>query len=148
MGADNGALTEPLNIGDEIRAELDAGKEQDALVRTHGLGAEYRREICSDHVYMGRKSFDRHFQESRHAFGMCAPRLPNVARGAADLTDKTNDVLYYNQKLSRTKRQNYVPQQAVENEDGHVNQANYIREAQIGAKREIRKKRRRERRES
>ncbi len=32
------------------------------LYKLHGLGVEYRCEICSDHVYMGRKNFDRHFQ--------------------------------------------------------------------------------------
>jgi hypothetical protein len=29
-------------------------------------------QICSDAMYQGRKAFDRHFQESRHAFGMRA----------------------------------------------------------------------------
>ncbi|KZP24719.1 hypothetical protein FIBSPDRAFT_420418 [Athelia psychrophila] len=48
------------------------------LYKLHGLGVEYRCEICSDHVYMGRKNFDRHFQESRHAFGMRAMGLPNT----------------------------------------------------------------------
>ncbi len=32
------------------------------LYKLHGLGVEYRCEICSDHVYMGRKNFERHFQ--------------------------------------------------------------------------------------
>ena len=35
------------------------------LYKLHGLGVEYRCEICSDHVYMGRKNFDRHFQVCR-----------------------------------------------------------------------------------
>ncbi|KAF8639817.1 hypothetical protein AX17_001074 [Amanita inopinata Kibby_2008] len=48
------------------------------LYKLHGLGVEYKCEICSDHVYMGRKNFDRHFQESRHAFGMRALGLPNT----------------------------------------------------------------------
>lgn len=48
------------------------------LYKLHGLGVEYRCEICSDAVYMGRKNFDRHFQESRHAFGMRALGLPNT----------------------------------------------------------------------
>ncbi|KAG6821535.1 hypothetical protein H0H93_000044 [Arthromyces matolae] len=37
------------------------------LYKLHGLGVEYRCEICSDHVYMG-----------RHAFGMRALGLPNT----------------------------------------------------------------------
>jgi splicing factor 3A subunit 3 len=65
------------------------------LYKLHGLGVEYRCEICSDFVYMGRKNFERHFQvcvhltvtteetdafsqESRHAFGMRALGLPNT----------------------------------------------------------------------
>jgi len=32
------------------------------LYKLHGLGVEHRCEICSDHVYMGRKNFERHFQ--------------------------------------------------------------------------------------
>jgi len=48
------------------------------LYKLHGLGVAYRCEICSDHVYMGRKNFERHFQESRHAFGMRALGLPNT----------------------------------------------------------------------
>ena len=34
------------------------------LYKLHGLGVEYRCEICSDAVYMGRKNFERHFQVS------------------------------------------------------------------------------------
>ncbi|KDE06554.1 hypothetical protein MVLG_03201 [Microbotryum lychnidis-dioicae p1A1 Lamole] len=48
------------------------------LYKLHGLGVEYKCEICSDYVYMGRKAFERHFQESRHAFGMRALGLPNT----------------------------------------------------------------------
>ena len=48
------------------------------LYKLHGLGVEFRCEICSDFVYMGRKGFERHFQESRHAFGMRALGLPNT----------------------------------------------------------------------
>ncbi|GAA5910982.1 SF3a splicing factor complex subunit PRP9 [Sporobolomyces salmoneus] len=48
------------------------------LYKLHGLGVEYKCEICSDHIYQGRKNFERHFQESRHAFGMRALGLPNT----------------------------------------------------------------------
>ncbi|EGG00135.1 uncharacterized protein MELLADRAFT_50494 [Melampsora larici-populina 98AG31] len=48
------------------------------LYKLHGLGVEYKCEICSDFIYMGRKNFERHFQESRHAFGMRALGLPNT----------------------------------------------------------------------
>lgn len=48
------------------------------LYKLHGLGVEYKCEICSDYVYQGRKNFERHFSESRHAFGMRALGLPNT----------------------------------------------------------------------
>lgn len=38
------------------------------LYKLHGLGVEYRCEICSDAVYMGRKNFERHFQVSSSLF--------------------------------------------------------------------------------
>lgn len=58
------------------------------LYKLHGLGVEYRCEICSDAVYMGRcvicysnsevllirscrKNFERHFQVSRAAIHPC-----------------------------------------------------------------------------
>lgn len=48
------------------------------LYKLHGLGVEYRCQICSDYVYQGRRAFERHFHESRHAFGMRALGLPNT----------------------------------------------------------------------
>jgi splicing factor 3A subunit 3 len=41
------------------------------------LGVEYSCEICGGYVYMGRKAFDRHFQEYRHAQGMRSLGIPN-----------------------------------------------------------------------
>lgn len=32
------------------------------LYKLHGLGVEYKCEICSGFAYMGRKNFERHFQ--------------------------------------------------------------------------------------
>ncbi|CAG8521150.1 9836_t:CDS:2, partial [Dentiscutata heterogama] len=46
--------------------------------RLHGLGVEYPCEICGNYVYMGRKAFDRHFQEWRHAHGMRCLGIPNT----------------------------------------------------------------------
>ncbi len=40
------------------------------LYRLHGLGVEYHCEICGNFTYYGRKNFDNHFQEWRHAHGM------------------------------------------------------------------------------
>ncbi|KAI8816344.1 uncharacterized protein EV422DRAFT_297289 [Fimicolochytrium jonesii] len=48
------------------------------LYKLHGLGVEYPCEICGNFVYMGRKAFDRHFQEWRHAHGMRCLGIPNT----------------------------------------------------------------------
>ncbi|ORZ33676.1 hypothetical protein BCR44DRAFT_35523 [Catenaria anguillulae PL171] len=47
------------------------------LYKLHGLGVEYPCEICGGYVYMGRKAFERHFQEFRHAMGMKSLGVPN-----------------------------------------------------------------------
>ena len=47
------------------------------LYKLHGLGVEYPCEICGNFVYMGRKAFDRHFQEWRHSHGMRCLGIPN-----------------------------------------------------------------------
>lgn len=48
------------------------------LYKLHGLGVEFKCEICGNHSYWGRRAFDRHFQEWRHAFGMRCLRIPNT----------------------------------------------------------------------
>ena len=49
------------------------------LYRLHGLGIEYRCEICGNCSYWGRRDFEKHFSEWRHAFGMRCLKIPNTA---------------------------------------------------------------------
>ncbi|EJF56615.1 RNA splicing factor PRP9 [Dichomitus squalens LYAD-421 SS1] len=91
------------------------------LYKLHGLGVEYRCEICSDHVYMGRKNFDRHFQESRHAFGMRALGLPNT-KHFHEIT-RIEDALALAEKLKREGRTEIFEQETMEeleDEEGNV----------------------------
>ncbi|GBE79964.1 hypothetical protein BKA93DRAFT_816730 [Sparassis latifolia] len=91
------------------------------LYKLHGLGVEYRCEICSDHVYMGRKNFDRHFQESRHAFGMRALGLPNT-KHFHEIT-RIEDALALAEKLKREGRNEIFEQETMEeleDEEGNV----------------------------
>ena len=55
------------------------------LYKLHGLGVEYKCEICGDYSYWGRRAFERHFQEQRHQNGMAALRIPNT-RHFQDIT--------------------------------------------------------------
>lgn len=48
------------------------------LYKLHGLGIEYKCEICGNTSYFGRRSFERHFQEWRHAYGMKCLGIPNT----------------------------------------------------------------------
>uniref|UniRef100_A0AAV1UE88 C2H2-type domain-containing protein n=1 Tax=Peronospora matthiolae TaxID=2874970 RepID=A0AAV1UE88_9STRA len=69
------------------------------LYKMHGLGVEYKCEICGNHSYWGRRAFDRHFQEWRHAFGMRCLKIPNtkhfhditLMRDAIQLYEKLKD---------------------------------------------------------
>ena len=48
------------------------------LYKLHGLSIEYKCEICGNYSYWGRRAFERHFQEWRHAYGMKCLRIPNT----------------------------------------------------------------------
>jgi hypothetical protein len=81
------------------------------LYKLHGLGVEYKCEICGNASYWGRKAYEKHFQEWRHAHGMrCLGKkiskqfpifsgIPNT-RHFLDIT-KINDAVALWQKLRR-----------------------------------------------
>jgi len=48
------------------------------LYKLHGLDKEFICEICGRHAYRGRREFERHFRETRHATGMRALGIPNT----------------------------------------------------------------------
>ncbi|KAG6337239.1 hypothetical protein ID866_1869 [Astraeus odoratus] len=91
------------------------------LYKLHGLGVEYKCEICSDHVYMGRKNFERHFQEPRHAFGMRALGLPNT-KHFHEIT-RIEDALALAEKLKQEGRKEIFEQETMEeleDDEGNV----------------------------
>ncbi|KMZ59769.1 Splicing factor 3A subunit 3, putative, expressed [Zostera marina] len=47
------------------------------LYKLHGLGQEFKCEICGNHSYWGRRAFERHFKEWRHQHGMRCLNIPN-----------------------------------------------------------------------
>merc|ERR1719473_2309397 len=49
------------------------------LYKLHGLGEEFKCEICGNYSYWGRRAFDRHFSEWRHAYGMRSLKIPNTS---------------------------------------------------------------------
>lgn len=72
------------------------------LWKLHGLGTEFPCEICAGFIYMGRKAFDKHFQEWRHAYGMKCLGLTNSRQFYGITTIK--DALSLNDKLKHSAR--------------------------------------------
>jgi splicing factor 3A subunit 3 len=72
--ADEGPLYNPLNLP----LGWDGKPIPFWLYKLHGLGVEYKCEICGNQSYWGRRAFDRHFQEWRHAHGMRCLGVPNT----------------------------------------------------------------------
>ncbi|KAJ1734932.1 Pre-mRNA-splicing factor sap61 [Coemansia sp. Benny D160-2] len=48
------------------------------LYKLHGLGVKFTCEICGNAVHRGRKAYEKHFQESRHATNMRRLGIPNT----------------------------------------------------------------------
>jgi splicing factor 3A subunit 3 len=48
------------------------------LYKLHGLGVEFPCEVCGNYVYMGRRAFDKHFNEPRHIHGLRCLGITNT----------------------------------------------------------------------
>ena len=71
---DDGPLYNPLNLP----LGWDGKPIPFWLYKLHGLGIEYKCEICGNQSYWGRRAFDKHFQEWRHSQGMKCLGVPNT----------------------------------------------------------------------
>jgi splicing factor 3A subunit 3 len=65
------------------------------MYKLHGLGVEYKCQICGDQSYWGRRAFDRHFQEWKHAYGMRCLGIPNT-KHFHDITQIDDAVALHN----------------------------------------------------
>jgi len=91
------------------------------LYKLHGLGVEYKCEICGNASYWGRKAYECHFQEWRHAHGMKCLGVPNSST-FKDIT-KINDAIMLFEKLKKdTTVKEWRPQdeEEYEDKDGNV----------------------------
>lgn len=93
------------------------------LYKLHGLGIEYKCEICGNQSYWGRKAFDRHFQEWRHAHGMRCLGVPNTKHFHDITLIEDALTLYVKIKDSITNEQ-FVGDVHEEFEDSHGNVLN------------------------
>lgn len=90
------------------------------LYKLHGLGVEFKCEICGNHSYWGRRAFDRHFQEWRHAFGMRCLRIPNT-KHFHDITLMRDAIQLYEKLKDQIDAESWDPTQEEEFEDSEGN---------------------------
>lgn len=90
------------------------------LYKLHGLGVEYRCEVCGNQSYWGRRAFDKHFQEWRHAHGMRCLGVPNT-KHFHDIT-LIEDVLALYNKIKGTIQtdQEVLAEEEFEDTEGNV----------------------------
>jgi splicing factor 3A subunit 3 len=90
------------------------------LYRLHGLGVEFPCEICGNFVYMGRRAYDKHFNEPRHLHGLrCLGITANTL--FRDII-KIDEALKLWDKIQRERKKNKVDEgSVVQMEDGEGN---------------------------
>lgn len=90
------------------------------LYKLHGLGVEYKCEICGNYSYWGRRAFDRHFQEWRHAHGMRCLKIPNT-KHFHDITLIEDAINLYEKLKDTLETDEWDPGQEEEFEDSEGN---------------------------
>ncbi|EPE08493.1 splicing factor 3a subunit 3 [Ophiostoma piceae UAMH 11346] len=91
------------------------------LYRLHGLGVEFNCEICGQYTYMGRRAFEKHFNESRHIHGLRCLGINNPSL-FRDIT-QIEEALRLWEKLQKEKKKSRLDESSVvqmEDAEGHV----------------------------
>ena len=91
------------------------------LYKLHGLGVEFKCEICGNYVYMGRRAFDKHFNEARHIYGLKCLGITNTTL-FREITG-LEDALKLWDKIQRDKKKNKTDEGSVvqmEDAEGNV----------------------------
>jgi splicing factor 3A subunit 3 len=90
------------------------------LYKLHGLGVEFPCEICGNFVYMGRRAFDKHFNEGRHIRGLKCLGVTNTTL-FREITG-IDDALKLWDKITRDKKKEKAStENVVQMEDGEGN---------------------------
>ncbi|KAI9676451.1 MAG: hypothetical protein M1817_000608 [Caeruleum heppii] len=91
------------------------------LYKLHGLGVEFSCEICGNFVYMGRRAFDKHFNEARHIYGLKCLGITNTTlfREITGIEDalKLWDKIQRDKKKEKSSTENVVQ---MEDAEGNV----------------------------
>ncbi|KAL2111032.1 hypothetical protein VUR80DRAFT_389 [Thermomyces stellatus] len=91
------------------------------LYRLHGLGVEFPCEICGNFVYMGRRAYDKHFNEARHVYGLRCLGITNTTL-FRDISSIDEAVKLW-EKIQSDERRNRVDEGSVvqmEDAEGNV----------------------------
>ena len=91
------------------------------LYKIHGLGEEFKCEICGGASYWGRKAYEKHFQQWRHAYGMKCLKIPNTVH-FKDVTDIEEALRLHKKILGANYQQTFKPdyEEEFEDDDGNV----------------------------
>jgi splicing factor 3A subunit 3 len=93
------------------------------LYKLHGLGTEFKCEICGNQSYWGRRAFDKHFQEWRHAHGMRCLGVPNT-KHFHDITLIEDALALYSKIKDSMKTEQFLGDIEEEFEDSEGNVLN------------------------
>jgi splicing factor 3A subunit 3 len=116
---DDGPIYNPLNLP----LGWDGKPIPYWLYKLHGLGVEYKCEVCGNQSYWGRKAFDRHFQEWKHAYGMRCLGVPNT-KHFHDITNIDDVLTLYHKIKDQLRQEQYVADAEEEFEDTQGNVLN------------------------
>jgi len=91
------------------------------LYKLHGLGVEFKCEICGGASYWGRRAFDKHFQEWRHAYGMKCLKIPNTMH-FKDVTEISEALKLHQKILQDNYKNSFKPdlEEEFEDESGNI----------------------------
>ncbi|CUV06893.1 unnamed protein product [Cryptosporidium hominis] len=90
------------------------------LYKLNGLGIEFKCEICGNCSYWGRRAFERHFSETRHANGLSALGIPNTCH-FKEITKISDAQELYSALCKQAKDLSFDDQNYVEMEDSQGN---------------------------
>ncbi|KAH8664449.1 hypothetical protein BX600DRAFT_381884 [Xylariales sp. PMI_506] len=91
------------------------------LYKLHGLGVEFPCEVCGNFVYMGRRAFDKHFNEARHIYGLKCLGITSTSL-FRDIT-RIEEALRLWDKIQKDKKHNKIDDGSMvqmEDADGNV----------------------------
>jgi len=90
------------------------------LFKLHGLNHFYSCEICGNESYRGRHNFEKHFQDSKHSYGMRCLGIPNTRHfhGVTKIEDAQN---LWNKLQHAVEDSAFDGEKEEEYEDSHGN---------------------------